>query len=52
MLYHIKHALYKLEKTKITFKYHRPINLKLYWLAFNYPKFYAITHFFSVHAEL
>ena len=45
MLRYIKHALYKLEKTKITFEQYWPINLKLCQLAFNYLKFYAISHF-------
>ena len=44
-LRYMEHALYKLEKTKIIFEYHQPINLKLYQPIFNYPKFYAVTHF-------
>ena len=39
------HVLYKLEKTKIAFEHHRPINSKLCQPIFNYPKFYAISHF-------
>ena len=45
MLHYIKHTLYKLEKTKIAFEDHRPIDSKLYWPTFNYPKFHAISHF-------
>ncbi len=41
----MKHALYKLENTKIEFEYYRPINSKLYIPTFNYPKFYAILYF-------
>ena len=45
MLRYIKYAFYKFEKTKIVFKYYRPIDLKLYWPIFNYPKFYTVTYF-------
>ena len=44
-LYYMEHALYKLENTKIAFEYYWPIKSKLYQLTFNYPKFYAISHF-------
>lgn len=42
---YIEHALYKLEMTKIAFEQHRPIDSKLCRPIFNYPKFYAISHF-------
>ena len=41
----MKHALYKLEKTKIAFEQHWLIDSKLYQPTFNYPKFHAISHF-------
>ncbi len=41
----MEHALYRLEKTKIAFGHHRPINPKQYRPTFNHPKFYAISHF-------
>ena len=44
-LRYMEHALYRLEKTKIAFEHHRPINSKLCWPTFNYPKFHAISHF-------
>ena len=44
-LCYMKHTLYKLEKIKIAFEYHRPIVSKLCQPTFNYPKFYAISHF-------
>ena len=44
-LRYIKYALYRLEKTKIAFEQYWLIDFKLYWLTFNYPKFYAINHF-------
>ncbi len=44
-LRYMEHALYKLEKTKIAFEQHRPIDSKLCRPTFNYPKFYAIRHF-------
>ena len=44
-LRYIDYALYRLEKTKIAFEHHRPIDSKLYQLTFNYPKFHAISHF-------
>ncbi len=44
-LHYMEHALYRLEKTKIAFEQHRPINSKLCWPTFNYPKFHAISHF-------
>ncbi len=42
-LRYIKHILYRLEKTKIAFEQHRPINFKLCRPTFNYPKFHAIS---------
>ncbi len=45
MLRYMEHALYRLEKTKIAFEHHRPIDPKLYRPAFNCPKFTAISHF-------
>ena len=44
-LRYMEHALYRLKKTKIVFEHHRPINAKLCWPTFNYPKFYATSHF-------
>ena len=44
MLRYIEHALYKLEKTKITFEYHRPIDENLYQPTFNNAKFHATSH--------
>ena len=44
-LWYMEHALYRLEKTKIAFEHHRPIDSKLYRPTFNYPKFHAVTHF-------
>ena len=44
-LRYIEHALYRFEKTKITFEYHRPINAKLCRPIFNYPKLHATSHF-------
>ncbi len=41
----MEHVLYRLEKTKIAFEHHLPIDPKLYRPAFNYPKFYGISHF-------
>ena len=45
MLRYMEHKLYSLEKIKIAFEHHRPINFKLCWPTFNYPKFYTISHF-------
>ena len=45
MLRYMEHVLYKLENTKIVFEHHQPINSKLCQPIFNYPKFYAISHF-------
>ena len=45
MFCYMKHALYKLEKIKIAFEHHRPINSKLGRLIFDYPKFHVISHF-------
>ena len=44
-LFYIKHALYRLDKTKIVFKNHWPINVKLFYPTFNFLKFHIITHF-------
>ena len=44
MLCYRKHALYKLEKTKIAFEHHRLIDVKLCRPTFNYPKFHATSH--------
>ena len=44
-LHYMKHALYRLEKRKITFKYYWPINSKLCQLTSNYPKFHVINNF-------
>ena len=44
-LRYIEHALYRLEKTKIAFEHHWPIDFKLCQPTFNYPKFHAISHF-------
>ncbi len=44
-LRYMEHALYRLEKTKIAFESHRPIDAKLCRPTFNYPKFHAISHF-------
>ena len=45
MLRYIKQALYRIEKTKITFEQHWLIDFKLCQLPFNYSKFHAISHF-------
>lgn len=45
MFRYIEHVLYKLEKTKIAFEDHQPIDSKLCWPNFNYPRFYAISQF-------
>ncbi len=44
-LRYMEHALYSLEKTKIAFEQHRPIDSKLCRPTLNYPKFHAISHF-------
>ena len=44
-LSYMDHALYRLDKTKIAFENHRPIDAKLFRPTFNYPKFHAVTHF-------
>ena len=44
-LHYMEYALYRLNKIKIAFEHHRPIDSKLCWLTFNYPKFHAISHF-------
>ncbi len=41
----MKHALYRLDKIKIAFENHRPINAKLFRPTLNYPKFYVRTYF-------
>ena len=41
----MEHALYRLEKTMIAFEHHRLIDSKLCQPTFNYPQFYAISHF-------
>ena len=41
----MEHVLYRLEKTKIAFEYHWPIDSKLCRVTFYYSKFYAISHF-------
>ncbi len=46
-LSYIEHVLYRLDKTKIAFEYHRPIDAKLFQPNFNDPKFYTMTHFFK-----
>ena len=45
ILFYMEHALYKLDKTKIAFENHHLINVKLFRLTFNYPKFHAMTYF-------
>ncbi len=45
MLCYMEHVLYRLEKTKIAFEQHWPINSKLCQPTFNYPKFHAISYF-------
>ena len=45
MFHYMEYALYKLEKIKIVFEYHWPIDSKLYQLTFNYLKFHAIIYF-------
>ena len=44
-LFYIDHTFYKLDKTKIVFENHCPIDAKLFQPTFNYPKFCAMTHF-------
>ncbi len=44
-LSYIEHILYRFHKTKIEFENYCSIDSKLFWLTFNYPKFYAMTHF-------
>lgn len=44
-LSYIEHALYRLDKTKIIFKNHRPIDIRLYQHTFNHIKFHAMSHF-------
>ena len=44
-LRYMEHALYRLEKTKIAFEHHRPIDSKLCQLTSNYSKFYSISYF-------
>lgn len=45
MLRYMKHALYRLEKTKMAHKNHMPIDSKLSRPTFNYPKFNAMRYF-------
>ena len=45
ILRYMEHVLYRLEKTKIVFEYHWPINSKLCQPTFNYPKCHAISYF-------
>ena len=45
ILRYIEHVLYRLEKTKIAFEHHQPINFKLCHPTFNYPKFHTISYF-------
>ena len=44
-LRYMEHALYRLEKTKIAFEHHRPLDAKLCRPTFNNPKFHATNHF-------
>ena len=44
-LSYIDHALYRLNKTKIVFENHCPIDVKLFSPTFNYPKFHTMTNF-------
>lgn len=44
-LSYMDYALYRLDKTKIIFENHCLIDIKLFRPIFNYPKFYAMTHF-------
>ena len=44
-LRYIEHVLYRLEKTKIAFEQHWPIDSKLCRPSFIYLKFHAISHF-------
>lgn len=43
--FYIEYALYKLDKTKITFENHYSIYIKLFRPTLNYLKFHTITHF-------
>ena len=45
IFFYMDYALYRLDKTKITFENYCPINVKLFQPTFNYPKFYAIIYF-------
>ncbi len=45
ILSYMEHILYRLDKTKIVFENHRPIDAKLFRPTFNYSKFHAMTHF-------
>ncbi len=44
-LSYMEYALYRLDKTKIMFENHYPINAKLFQPTFNYPKFHTMTDF-------
>ena len=41
----MEHALYRVDKIKITFKNYYQINAKLFQQTFNYPKFHTIIYF-------
>lgn len=41
----MEYSLYKIDNTKIAFKYYQPINFQLYSPIFNYLKFYINSHF-------
>lgn len=45
ILFYIHHFLYKLEKIKIAFENHYPIDTKLFRKTFNHTKFHAMTYF-------
>ena len=44
-LRYIEDVLYRLEKTKITFEHQQLIDFKICQPTFNYPNFYALSHF-------
>ena len=44
-IFYIEHTLYRLQKIKIAFENHRPINRKLFQPISNYPKSHAMTYF-------
>ena len=45
-LFYIEHSLYRLDKTKIAFQNHYPIDIKLFRPTVNYAKFHTMTYFF------